>query len=346
MGCDACAKLLGRVHETEIAHFVAEKFFCRASYLGIRDQDYGPKSEMPIKDDYDTNTNWITRSGFINLEFISADGRSIFYCHNNVNFHENMDYYRRLGLSEMVRAHTTYLSMGSDEVGSKIIKAIVEEFGGWYTPNDCSVEYTRIIGRREDAKSSIVPKRVDIELHVKTLGSRLNTPVYLLSACRVNLETANILETFGAMLDEDAIANLVGFVKTGVVQELPKFQPNEKFIVCRDEKSLMNEFSAWVNHFAPSTLTKSSTFLWSNGSLFHNRIVQDACIELGVNIPVNPANHRDIRTITAIAGEKCGFATEDNYRESIRMPKEKDDGFDDVRALAYLLSVSYDKLFA
>ena len=346
MGCDACAKLLGRVHETEIAHFVAEKFFCRASYLGIRDQDYGPKSEMPIKDDYDTNTNWITRSGFINLEFVSAGGRSIFYCHNNVNFHENMDYYQRLGLSEMVRAHTTYLSMSSDEVGRKIIKTIVEEFGGWYTPNDCADEYTRIIGRRENTKSSIVPKRVDIVLNVKTLGSRLNTPVYALTACRVDLETGTILDTFGAILDERTIANLSGFVKTGIILELPKHQPNEKFIICRDEKSLMNEFSTWVNHFTPSVLMGPSTFLWSNSALFHNRIVQDACIEFGVNIPVDPANNRDIRTITAVAGEKCGFSSEDNYRESIHVPQEVKDGFDDVRFFAHLLSVSYNKLFS
>lgn len=48
----------------------------------------------------------------------------MFYLYSNVNYYENLDYYKTLGLEDMVKSETTYISLGYDENSCEIIKSI------------------------------------------------------------------------------------------------------------------------------------------------------------------------------------------------------------------------------
>lgn len=50
---------------------------------------------------------------------------------------ENLTFYSKHGLEDMVKSETTHISLGYWGNAVDIIKSIVAEFGGWIDENDC-----------------------------------------------------------------------------------------------------------------------------------------------------------------------------------------------------------------
>ena len=233
MGCDTCAKLIGAVPESEIANFLATRYNCKASYLNIEASSYGKKYELVgVKEDYDTGDEWIVVSGFIRAQSINQNlDRAVFYYRTNVNFHENLEYYEEKGLGEMVRARTTNVSLHSDQEGISIIKAIAEEFGGWFTENDCDDEYERIYGRREGVCAPIRERRIDLIVNVETMTGQYNSPISRISATKANIETGVIYEVFDkrsgyAYGEGQLLQDFIKWVKDAT-NDITKMEDNE-----------------------------------------------------------------------------------------------------------------------
>lgn len=60
----------------------------------------------------------------------------IFYYYTEKKDRGNLEYFKSIGLEEMVLSDTTYLSSDVDLVHKDIMKSIVEEFGGWICFDD------------------------------------------------------------------------------------------------------------------------------------------------------------------------------------------------------------------
>ena len=85
--------------------------------------------------------NYIIRQEFINndrwIKYNDED-RMLFYNYSNLNSYENLEFYSKHNLREMVETETTYLSLGYWGSSVEIIKEIVAHFGGgWIDENDC-----------------------------------------------------------------------------------------------------------------------------------------------------------------------------------------------------------------
>ena len=137
MGVDTKGKLKGYVSPQEVLNFIKQTIDSNAkSYVELK--DYGIAEYDWIKERYDNTNKRLTTSGFINFTSKQGEQRSLFYCYNNVNSYENLEYYSEYGLENMVKSETTDIMLGCYGDSVEVIKSIVTEFGGWIDENDCN----------------------------------------------------------------------------------------------------------------------------------------------------------------------------------------------------------------
>lgn len=134
MGCDTNLRLKGHVTVEQIVDYIDEhyKFISNS----IREDSYGSLSEYWVKEKYDDSNEWKTTSGFIRFND-GTENRNMFYSYQNVNSYENLEYYSKYNLENMVKSETTLLSLGCCGNSVEIMKRIAQEFGGWLDENDC-----------------------------------------------------------------------------------------------------------------------------------------------------------------------------------------------------------------
>lgn len=130
MGVDTYGKLRGKVEIEEVANFISQKFEVEVTFKS-RTENYGYQREH--------KKPWLSTTGWIDFKY-KDENRSVFYIYCNINHKENLEYYAKHGLRDMVETHTTHVGLGYWGNSVEIIKAIVTEFGGWIDENDCDEE--------------------------------------------------------------------------------------------------------------------------------------------------------------------------------------------------------------
>lgn len=139
MGVEVRGKLKGYISPQEVLNFIQQTIDSNAkSYVRIR--DCGIADYDWIKERYDTTNKWIITNGYIDFTDKNGESRSLFYCYKNVNSYENLEYYSKYGLEDMVKSETTDIMLDCHGESVNVIKSIVTEFGGWIDENDCDNE--------------------------------------------------------------------------------------------------------------------------------------------------------------------------------------------------------------
>jgi hypothetical protein len=140
MGVDTHGRLKGHILPEDILNFIKQKIDCKAK-ISIDTTFVKRLTECNnIKKVYDDSEYWTTNHGFIYFTSKEGNYRSLFYSYDNVNFYENLDYFSKLGLRDLVVSETTSLSLGYNEEAVEIMTEIVAEFGGWIDKDDCDDE--------------------------------------------------------------------------------------------------------------------------------------------------------------------------------------------------------------
>lgn len=138
MSCDTILRLKGHITAEQIVDYIDEhyKFFNN----GVKENNYGSLNNYNwVKEKYDDSNEWKTTDGFITFND-GTENRAIFYCYQNINSYENLEYYNRYNLENMVKSETTCLSLELYGNSVEIMKGIAQEFGGWLDENDCDDE--------------------------------------------------------------------------------------------------------------------------------------------------------------------------------------------------------------
>lgn len=135
MSIATIGKLKGHITIEQVLQFVRDTYDkdARIFFRDTTDWDESPA----IKERYDDSGRWIGNTCSIAFNLPDDGERMLFYCYENVNFYENLEYYQEHGLGDMVKAETTYISLGCWGHSVDIMKAIVSNFGGWLDENDC-----------------------------------------------------------------------------------------------------------------------------------------------------------------------------------------------------------------
>lgn len=154
MGCDTYGKIKGYVKQEDILKFIQQKYDKNAT-SSVSRRITCPLSKCDwkykINEHSEDNENWYTIYGYICFKY-NDENRMLFYCYDNLNHYENLEYYTKFGLEDMVKAETTHIGLGYWGGSVEIIKEIVENFGGgWIDENDCDdEEYYVVDSTKED----------------------------------------------------------------------------------------------------------------------------------------------------------------------------------------------------
>ena len=104
-------------------------------------------------------------------------------------------------------------------------------------------------------------------------------------------------------------------------------------------------FKNWIEKLQKDAGDSNNVFLWGNGILFDNKLIQNKMNQYGIKYPIFYRNDRDMRTIVELAALKTGLKTEKEFRERYRPNDLKlHDGFDDVKAQICVLSKAWNIL--
>ena len=137
------ARIKGYVSHNELVEYI------RATYDSDATENIKRTVNCPIaeytgrfdvNEHSDDSDNWYSLSGYICFDYQNKSYK-LFYLYDNINSHEQLEYYSEHGLKDMVEAETTYLSLDYGDGSVDIIKSIVKQFGyGWIDENDSDAE--------------------------------------------------------------------------------------------------------------------------------------------------------------------------------------------------------------
>lgn len=135
MSVDTQLKLKGRITAEQIVDYITEHYKFISNE--VKEENYGSLNQYDwVEEKYDDSNEWKIINGAITFRD-GDENRSLFYYYQNVNSYENLEYYSKYNLEDMVKSETTFLSLNCYDNSVEIMKGIAQEFGGWLDENDC-----------------------------------------------------------------------------------------------------------------------------------------------------------------------------------------------------------------
>ena len=127
MSVDTYGKIKSFVRHEEILNFIKQKWD-KDARDNVKKRITCPISECDWKyktnEHSEDNENWYSVYGIIYFKY-NDEARMLFYHYSNLNSYENLEYYSKHNLREMVETETTCLSLGCWGSSVEIIKEIV-----------------------------------------------------------------------------------------------------------------------------------------------------------------------------------------------------------------------------
>lgn len=178
--------------------------------------------------------------------------------------------------------------------------------------------------------------RIDIMVDIETLGVGENPTIIQLSAIAFDITTGEYIDTFDQCVDitnknQDIDANtLLWWLDTD--KELLNDIIKRGKYGNTDIKYTHLKFNRWINcTMQDADLWERDVFLWGNGILFDNRIIQQSMASNGITYPIFYRNDRDMRTIIELAAKKKGMTSKDYLAQFDDDSLKKHDALDDVK---------------
>lgn len=141
-------------------------------------------------------------------------------------------------------------------------------------------------------------KRIDIMVDLETLGKHEMNPVIQLSAVAFDIHSGRLLSEFNVHIRlEDKLTVDASTLDWWIMTDLELFAELIKKGNATEFEAF-EAFGMWVeNLWECNQVPQSSVYLWGNGILFDNKIIQGKMQALGLTYPIYYANDRDVRTI-------------------------------------------------
>lgn len=174
-------------------------------------------------------------------------------------------------------------------------------------------------------------KRLDIMCDIETLGNSPDSTIFQIAAIAFDINTGKAFETFNETADISRETNLKVTGSTlkwwlNTDKELLSTLLNKGTCDC---KQLLIHFREWLVNLT----NEYDVYLWGNGILFDNNMIQTQFNKLGLSYPVFYRNDRDMRTLVELASIKDGVASEKAFREKYKSTAYTEhDAYDDVKS--------------
>lgn len=188
--------------------------------------------------------------------------------------------------------------------------------------------------------------RVDIMTDIETLGTKSDSTIIQISAVAFDIESGNVTHEFDMIADieknENDIKVTAGTLKWWQTTNAELFTEllNGGF---HSSESVLTHFHEWLNQF-----DKENLYLWGNGILFDNKMIQAQMEKIGMNYPIHYKNDRDVRTILELTAMKMNVPEKEiKTRVDNRVKNQKlvhHNALDDCYWQVELVHYCYDEL--
>ena len=192
--------------------------------------------------------------------------------------------------------------------------------------------------------------RIDIVVDIETLGTKTNSTIIQLSAVAFNITNDEICEKFDEYVDIEKENMVVdgSTIKWWLNTDkelLSEILLNQR---CLPIDNVIKHFYNWVNCKDRSDPDNRKTYLWGNGILFDNKMIQAQMEKHNLQYPIFYKNDRDMRTILELASLKSGLS--ENYikdlckREDLHEHNALDDCLFQIDVIRKCYSIIMDKI--
>lgn len=187
-------------------------------------------------------------------------------------------------------------------------------------------------------------KRLDIMVDLETLGVTKGTTIFQIAACSFDIVTGQIHDTFNEIMDISTLKNAPFDGST------LKWWLNTNKDLLADlinkgrgtERELILKFATWINDMKLQN-NDAEIFLWGNGILFDNAMIQEKCLQQNIPYPIFYRNDRDVRTIVDLTMQKLGFTSPKDFFSLISSSElVQHDALNDVRQQIKTVSICWN----
>lgn len=178
---------------------------------------------------------------------------------------------------------------------------------------------------------------------IETLGHKTDSTIIQIAAIAFDIETgANIFQF-------NEVADITQNKEMRVTGSTIKWWLNtDKELLTRlinggtySSEDCIKHFHKWLSNIS---IGSNDVYLWGNGILFDNKMLQHQMELAGLEYPIFYRNDRDMRTIIDIASKKLGVSEKVLKEKFNNDSLVAHDAFDDVRYQVEIVSKCYQIL--
>ena len=175
-------------------------------------------------------------------------------------------------------------------------------------------------------------QRVDIMVDIETLGNKVDSTIFQISAIAFDINTKETIKTFNMLADisKNKEMNVTG-------DTLKWWLDTDRDLLQRllsegtlSSDDIVRSFYNWIvglqNDFG-----EKCVYLWGNGILFDNKMIQYQLEKQDIKYPIFYRNDRDVRTILDLASMKLKKSEKEVRKMFEDDTLVKHDAIDDVK---------------
>lgn len=191
----------------------------------------------------------------------------------------------------------------------------------------------------------MVLTRIDIMTDIETLGHKSDSTIIQIAAIDFDIETGIYISQFNEIVDitKNKTMSVTGStIKWWLNTDrelLTKLINEGKY----SSEEVLIHFYDWLVSKSLS-MQNDDLYLWGNGILFDNKMLQHQMELIGLGYPIFYRNDRDMRTIVDLASKKLDITEKELRDRFIDETLVAHDAFDDVRYQIKIVSECYKLL--
>ncbi len=163
--------------------------------------------------------------------------------------------------------------------------------------------------------------RRDIMVDIETLGKKSDSTIFQISAISFDINTGEHYEVFNQIADVEK--NIFDLKVDGSTLKWWLNTDRNLLTMLLNEgeessEKILENFYEWLIHQSSNDM--KDVYLWGNGILFDNKMIQTQLENLGAGYPIFYKNDRDVRTIVELASMKSGISEKelkDQYNDGL-----------------------------
>lgn len=171
--------------------------------------------------------------------------------------------------------------------------------------------------------------RVDVMTDIETLGTNADSTIIQIAAIAFDRTTGEHISKFNQIADISL--NKEMRVTGGTIKWW--LNTNKELLTDLLNKGLFSSddvldyFYHWLRNLSTDP---KEVYLWGNGILFDNKMVEHQLKMIGLDYPIHYQNDRDVRTIVDLAATKLGMSVNELKEKCKDDTLIEHDAFDDV----------------